>query len=68
MRYYRPGRLERYTNVVTEKFTNKYSGTYVGLQGRVRAAVHTVAKAKCFHGNTASSASGLSFQALQRKG
>lgn len=31
MRCYMPGRLERYTNVVTEKFTHKYSGTYVGL-------------------------------------
>lgn len=28
---YMPGRLECYTNVVTEKFTIKYSGTYVGL-------------------------------------
>lgn len=31
----------------------------------MRAAVCIVAKAKCFHGNTASSASNLSFQAQQ---
>lgn len=31
----------------------------------MRAAVRIVTKAKCFHGNTASSASNLSFQAQQ---
>lgn len=55
-------------SVVTEKFTNRYSGTYGGLWGRVGAAAHIVPKAKCFHGNTAASASSLSFRALQREG
>lgn len=31
MSYSMPGSLEHYTNVVTEKFTNKYSSIYVGL-------------------------------------
>ena len=34
----------------------------------MRAAARIVAKAKYFHGNTAASASNLSFQALQHKG
>lgn len=34
----------------------------------MRPAARIVAKAKCLHGNTASSASNLSFQALQCEG